>query len=514
MKKNYILTLTLLLSLGLHAQTFEWLRTPNITFNMNPAMISYPTASDHLGNTYLCGFKDNATPYTDIFGNLALYKYDAVGTLVSTKNITGNVHAYKLVTDNAGNLYMAVSYLTNITIGNFNLTTSLQNVHPLLLKFNANGELQWHKVIPGDFTQHFNAIAIDSQQNVFIGYDDYQNSFIEKLDGNGNTLQVITQSNVKLISAVSIDTEGNIYAAGSCAETNALYNGNAMPAPFLYNTYVVKYNPSGQMQWMHYVEDVTCPEPMVLARTPEEVYFSSALYGNFSIGGTPTEGPTNNTDFFLAKLNTSGSVQWIREVPGSGNVSLGHRNFLALDQQGNIYVAANTQGTIQWNANVSSQTQTGFSNDVLILKYSPQGTVLWAKTAGGNSEDRTDGITVLNDGSVLVSGMANNVVSFDGWQAGTTNFQYYPFLAKLTQTTLEVPENELISALVYPNPSKDFITLTTDGYRGQATLYSLWGQKLKTFAIESNETQLNLSDLANGTYFLKFNQQTIKIIKD
>ncbi|MBF6642187.1 T9SS type A sorting domain-containing protein [Flavobacterium sp. J49] len=514
MKKNYLLPILLLCQLGLHAQTFGWLRTPSITFNMNPGMISYPTASDHLGNTYLCGFKDNATPYTDIFGNLALLKYDTNGTLVATKNINGNVHAYKLATDNAGNLYMAVGYLTSITIDNFSLTTNLQSVNPLLLKFNANGELLWHKVIPGEWTQHFNAISIDSQQNVYIGYDDYQNSFIEKLDANGNTLQLITQTEVKLISAVSVDSEGNIYAAGSCAEISANFNGTNMPAPFLYNIYLVKYNPAGQMQWMHYVEDITCPEPMVVARTPDEVYFSSHLFDGFSIDGITTEGPVNNYDFFLAKFNSTGTVQWVKEVPGTGGAEIGLRNFLTLDPQGNIYMAGKTQGAIQWNANISSQPQMGFNSDVLILKYSPQGTVLWAKTAGGNSEDRSDGISVLPDGSVVVSGMANNIVTFDTWQAGTVNFQYYPFLAKLNQTTLSIPANEFRTALVYPNPVQDFVTLSSPGYRGKAELFTLLGQKLKSFDITADETQLSVSDIAIGTYLLRLNQQAIKIVKD
>ncbi|MFN3754026.1 T9SS type A sorting domain-containing protein [Flavobacterium sp.] len=514
MKKNYFLTMLLLFQLGVQAQTFEWLRTPSITFTSNPAMISYPTASDQQGNTYICGFKDSTTPYTDIFGNLALLKYDANGTLVFNKNINGNVHAYKLATDTAGNLYMAVGYLTNISIGDFSLTTFLSGVNPLLLKFNANGDLLWHKVIPGDFTQHFTAIAIDSQQNVFIGYDDYQNSFIEKLDPNGNSLQLITQTQVKLISAVSVDTEGNIYAAGSCAEINADFNGTAMPAPFLYNVYVVKYNPAGQMQWMHYVEDITCPEPMVIARTPNEVYFSSHLFDSFAIGDITCEGPMGNYDFFLSKFNSSGTVQWVREVPGSGGAEMGQRNFLTLDNQGNIYVTGKTQGTIQWNANVSSQTQVGFNSDVLLLKYSPQGNVLWAKTAGGNSEDRTDGISILPDGSVVVSGMANDVITFDNLQVGTDDFQYYPFLAKLNQTALDVPTNELLSIKVYPNPTKDYLTLSSIGYRGKAELYSILGQRLKSFEIETAETTVDLTDISTGTYFLKLNQQVIKLIKE
>jgi hypothetical protein len=253
---------------------------------------------------------------------------------------------------------------------------------------------------------------------------------------------------------------------------------------------------------------------MVVARTPNEVYFSSHLFDGFAISNITCEGPMGNYDFFLAKFNSTGTVQWVKEVPGSGAAEIGHRNFLTLDAEGNIYMAGKTQGTIQWNATVSSQPQSGFNSDALILKYSPQGNVLWAKTAGGNSEDRTDGISILTDGSVVVSGMANDVVSFDNLQAGTDTFQYYPFLAKLNQTTLNLPENEFPTVLVYPNPTKDLLTLSSNDYRGKAELLSLLGQKLKSFDITTDETILNLNEIAIGTYFLKLNQQVIKIVKD
>lgn len=513
MKKSYFIILVII-TWGTKAQNFEWLRTPGITFSMNPGMISYPTASDHLGNTYICGLKDNATPYTDIFGNLTLLKYDTNGTLVSTKNINGTVHAYRMVTDSVGNLYLAVTYLNSITIDDFSLSANSQQLHPLLLKFDPNGTLLWHKIIPGNFTQHFTAICIDGQQNVLIGYDDYQNSYIEKLDSNGNSLQLISQTQVKLISAVSVDSDGNIYAAGSCAEINADFNGTAMPAPFLYNIYVVKYNAAGQMQWMHYVEDITCPEPMVLARTANEVYFSSHLFDNFTIAGITTEGPITNSDFFLTKFNENGTALWVKEVPGAGSAELGHRNFLVSDNQGNIYFTGKTKGAIQWDANVSSQTHTGFNSEVLILKYSPQGDVLWAKTAGGISEDRTDGISILTDGSVMVSGVVNNLVTFDNLQAGTDTFQYYPFLTKLSQASLQVPENPYTAWVTHPNPAKEVITLSATGYRGKASLFTLLGQNLKNFDITNDETLLNLSGLASGTYFLKLDQKVFKIVKD
>jgi hypothetical protein len=75
-----------------------------------------------------------------------------------------------------------------------------------------------------------------------------------------------------------------------------------------------------------------------------------------------------------------------------------------------------------------------------------------------------------------------------------------------------------LNFLVYPNPSSGYLILST----GKATienmhyqLYSLNGQLLETKKIETNETQINITNLENSIYFLKINQNNkeIKIFK-
>lgn len=516
MKKSYLFGLILLVTTQLQAQQFEWLATPAITFGLNPERIGYPSASDNQGNTFVCGFKDNALSYTDVFGNLWLLKFDTNGQLLFSKTINGTVSAYTMEVDSGGNLYIAAAYINEITVDNLHITTNFQGVKPILLKFSNNGDLLWSKSITQDFVEHFKSLAIDSNQNVYIGYDNYGDSYIEKLDANGNSLILITQTNVKSISSIDVDTEGNIYGVGSCAEMNVSFNGTVIANSLQYNTYLVKYNTLGQFQWNHFVDDITCPEPHVVVRTPDEVYFSSYLFGAYPFGNIISEGPPNGafSDFFLAKLNNIGEYQWIKEVPGNGEVDLGNRNFLALDNNGNAYLAAKTKGTIQWAPGMSTQSM-GFNSDILVLKYNPQGQLQWTKMAGGSSEDRADGITVLPNGNIILTGMAYGNVTFDTLTHNASGSSAYPYVTKINTGNLtNHSPGATNSIMVYPNPAINKITLHSSDYRGNAHLYSALGQRLETIVITTEETSIDISEFASGTYFLQLeNLQISKIIK-
>ena len=514
MKTSYLFCIALCSSM-LTAQQFEWLKTTSINYQINPDLISYNAASDDLGNTYVCGFKENITLDTDVYGIASFTKYTSNGEIVWSRNINGKVHAYKLATDHSGNLYMAINYISNISIDQLNLNTESQNTKPLLLKFDPNGQLQWYKVIPGDFTFHFSAIAVDNENKVYIGYDDYNTSTIEQLDAAGVTLQTITQTNVKLISAIDVDSEGNIYAVGSCAETNANFNGVIRSPDFLYNTYIVKYSKTGVFRWMHYVEDVTCPSPAIKVRTPDEVYFCSDLFVPFPVGSLTPLGPENgSSDFFLTRFDASGNAMWIQEIPAAGSVALGRRNFLDLDASGNIFLIGQTRGTTTWSNTVSTQS-TGFTNDIIILKYTPEGTIVWAKTATGNSEDRADSITVLPDGNLVISGLASGVTNFDSFQNVASIFTYYPFTAKLNTATLGINQIEKSEWAVYPNPCVDLITVQCKTMIGKITIYSALGQVVRSQNFEEKEGVIDLSAFCSGIYFLQIeNKKALKILKN
>ena len=518
MYKKLLLPIFSLFAFSGYSQTFEWLETPAINFSMNADNIGYNITSDPSGNVYMTGFKDNAFPYEDIMGTQYYNKYDADGNLLFSKEINGKVNIYNITTDTEGNVIMMLGYVESIVFDTIGLITINQGVNYMMVKFNTLGGLLWYRELSltDSFVSSARAVAIDIFNNIYISYDDFQHSYIEKINPTGTTLNIITQQNVKSISSLSVDNEGNLYVAGSCANQGPTFANVSAPLPsgdMTYNVYVAKYAPTATFQWVKYLENVTCPLPMVKAKTPDEVYLTSELFEGYSFDTIVTEGPQSGfSDVYLAKLNSTGNFQWVREVPGSGSLVSGNRNTLSLDTDGNIYFAGRTSGTVNWSNTISTTTE-GFGNrDAIVLKYNSSGEILMAKTFGGENEDRVDGITIGTDGSIFVAGLAAGNVDFDDFSVEADEYEYYPFVGKITNETLGNPNIDSLSIVLYPNPSYDYIyILNTGTLRG--SIFNMLGQKIKDFETSNNKA-ISVNELAKGTYFIKpDNLKALKFIK-
>ncbi len=513
--KKYFLLLLLFLSFENHAQSFEWIQTPQITFNSSAALIGYPTNCDVFGNMYVTGFLNNAYNYSEIYGDLFYNKYNTSGQLLFSKTFTGKAQIYDIQSDSSGNTYLAIAYVQTITIDNITISTTDQGAKPELLKFDVNGVLLWHIAITSfnSTINHFKSVAIDASDFVYICYDNYNFSYVKKLDPNGNVLLTIEQQNVNIISSVSVDNEGYIYTAGACANSNSKFANVTVPATFSYNTYVAKYSPTGIYQWVKYVQDITCSDPQVKAKSQNEVYFSSTLYGAYSFGSIIAEGPTvNGYDFFLTKLNSDGVFQWVKEVPGAGRAFIGKRNFLNIDNAGNVYFAGSTAGTVNWGNEIST-TSTIYQNG-LVLKYSPDGAILMAKTAGGADTDRFDGVTTNNLGDVFVSGLVRGTSTFDAIQhIESDQYKFYPVLAKINFSNLTATEFKTENAVLYPNPANDYFYILKEKINSKGEIYTLLGQKVSGFEI--NSSPISIKEFAKGTYFIKLeNGKIYRLIKN
>ncbi|RWW92006.1 T9SS type A sorting domain-containing protein [Flavobacterium cerinum] len=515
--KKIIPYIVLFFTMAAYSQSYQWLKTVSIGA-ANTQTTGYVTVSDHSGNIYFSGFKDTPIYYNDLLGNIYYNKYNTNGDVLFSKVFTGKCNPYAIKSDSQGNIIIAIGYLDSVTIDTTFIAAPNNNMNYLVAKLDTNGNLLWYKrlsITDADVAD-FRAIATDGDDAIYIGYDSFMDSYITKYSASGSELLNIEQQNVNRITSVAVDTEGNIYAAGGCAGIDSKYAGVDVPTDFNYNSYVVKYSPQGTYQWLKYIDDITCPDsPTVLANTPDEIYFSSYLFVNTGFDDIEIEGPGDfSEDIFISKLNASGNFQWVREASGTGSVTIGNRNYLNLDSMGNIYFTGSTSGTLNWGNGISTSIiSTTIQNDALVLKYNSDGNVLFAKTAGGPSEDKIDCITINELGDIFISGIATGNVNFDTVEHLAPEFESYPFLAKISHGTagIKIPERENI--FLYPNPTSDNIEIKGIDAGIKGIIITTLGQKV----IDFNTTPaapISIGSLSAGIYFIKIEgNKPLKFIK-
>src|SRR3990172_11564959 len=106
------------------------------------------------------------------------------------------------------------------------------------------------------------------------------------------------------------------------------------------------------------------------------------------------------SDIFLAKYDGNGNLLWARQTGTAGEES---GNSVALDADGNAYVAGSTTGSF-----------TGYANsglfDIVIVKYDPAGNQLWTKQMGTAADDEAYDAALDGTGNVYITGYTRGIL--------------------------------------------------------------------------------------------------------
>ncbi|HEY5998950.1 MAG TPA: hypothetical protein VI078_06545 [bacterium] len=256
-----------------------------------------------------------------------------------------------------------------------------QDVDVLLRKYSAAGEALWTRTYndPENRGDQGEAVAVGRDGSVYVAGTTSVGGLgallLLKYSPSGTLLWSRTyRRTVNFVSsstfgtAVTVDKFGAVYVAG--------YTGTS-PGYLLLR----KYSPAGTPLWTRALN-------------------SAAKWGDSGFGvaagpdGICVTGKTctehGGIDMLLVKYSLSGGFLWLRTYDGPANRQDGGRG-VAVREDGSVYVAG------------SVIAPRGYQ-DLLLRKYSPDGTALWTKMYDGGFGDEGIGVAVGPDGSVHVVG--------------------------------------------------------------------------------------------------------------
>lgn len=127
--------------------------------------------------------------------------------------------------------------------------------------------------------------------------------------------------------------------------------------------------------------------------------YITGLFKNNMIFQSSSVASYGGNDFFLAKLNPEGNLIWLKSGGGAND---DYGTGVAVDSDGNIFVTGTFSGIAYVNDIVLYPNGNG--SDIFLLKYSPDGNIIWNRKYGGNENDFSGGITIDNLNNVVFTG--------------------------------------------------------------------------------------------------------------
>lgn len=335
----------------------------------------------------LTAYNSNGSPFattiTATTGYAFLIKYSSAGNVVWVTRVEGQGTGTDVVVSSAGNVFMsgtfygATAKFFNSDGSQFARTLGLNGISDsFFVKYDSNGFVQWFTNIRST-SDSANAVEVDSSENLYCagylsgtavildrdgvrrlaqydtagGTGGQESVLVKYVDGYAQwSVGVWGGGNVD--ASVATDSSGNSYIVGRGASGATLTARNANMTTFattlttlgLSDGFIVKCNTSGFVQWVAKIGSTTADTVYNVALDSDGsayVVGRSGSGGNvsaYNFDGTQfSKTITNlgNTDAFIVKYNTSGVVQWLAKIGGTGaDVAYD----VAVDKNGKIYV--------------------------------------------------------------------------------------------------------------------------------------------------------------------------------
>ncbi len=337
-----------------------------------------------------------------------------------------------IITDSKDNIYTAISFGGSLNIFGDELQASGTS-DILLVKTSTDGELIWYQHIAGKGTNAPQEIVISKSDEIFL-LGTFQDSlffyesdtlvstgnfdtFMAKYDVEGQ-LQfakniIFSDDNSLQVSlCMDIDKSGSIMIGGYYSN-KAFFDGGLLSGNGYNTDFIAKFNNDGEYIWSKNLLGKSSGNRIYKVKGSDDGYYFAGVFKDSLFLDVDTLVSINNSsDAFIYKTNFNGIGQWVRLMKGSGSETF---NGLTLDDENNVYAIGyhnSLDFSIDSISNQISTKQYIFygGTDIFLIKYNPQGSLIWGQSFGGVANDFGMDICIANQISYITGQFSDYIV--------------------------------------------------------------------------------------------------------
>ena len=247
------------------------------------------------------------------------------------------------------------------------------------------------------------------------------------IDGAGQWVLIgsTTASNTVATNTINFDTataqNGSHYLLSQAFDAAGNNSYTMLPV-------TVNNVPLGQLQWMRDIKSISKAIPSaIVTDSSNNVVSVGNFSGTVDLGnGSAQSVGLYNT--FVAKYTPQNVLLWAKTI--NGDYSTVWTYAVATDSQNNIILTGYFEGTVDFGG--VSFTSQG-AGDGFVAKYSPSGSLLWAKQIAGYGNESGKAVVVNGSGDVFVSAYFSSPIDLGtGLVLTNNNYSYDIVLAKLS----------------------------------------------------------------------------------
>lgn len=483
-------------------------------------------AVDDSSNSYVTGYVDAANGIRQngaancINHDIFLVKYNKQGIPLWMEQIGGSTDdiGWSVALDKNNNVYIAANFQDTLNLST-GVLISNDYKDILVAKYTSSGVLQWAKQAGGSMGNYGYGIATDSQNNVYVtgsfyGTAHFENDsitshgssdiFLAKYDSDGNLQWVINEGGSSQDYdegyAICVDKDDNIYTCGKYGGT-AVFSGDTLKAKGSSDCFLAKHTADGTLQWVRSAGGTSVDIAQGVSSDKSGNIFVTGYYSATGFFGADTLTSHGSSDIFIAKYNSSGSMQWAKGAGGSGaDEGAG----ITVDKKGNCYTTGYFNGNAVWS---SSTIMSNGGPDIYVTSLDSTGNYNWTAHCGSAGVDAASSIKADTSGNVFFTGTFSSTSSFGPLSmtsAGETDF----FIAEITAggTVGIIEKNNESDLLVYPNPTTSSFTLHINGESSfalmEVNILNSMGQAVLRKQLKNNSNTIDLGPFGKGIYFI------------